>query len=679
MGSHLPDIFLSYSRDDQATARLFAEGFEREGFSVWWDVTLKSGEAYDRVTEQAVRDANAVVVLWSKKSVESDWVRAEATIALRNRTIMPVMIEPCERPIMFELTHTADLSAWKGDANNGAWLAFLADVGRFIHKDAGQALHTPAAPTDPRRLRTIGIALGVGALLVAMLGGWLLLRGKLQPSAATAARIATDVTPASLAVLPFTDLSQAHDQEYLSDGFSEEILDQLAQLKDLRLIGRTSSFAFKGKNEDLRTIAGQLGVANLLEGSVRRDGNRLRITAQLIDGRDGSNRWSQTYERQLNDIFAVQNEIAKDVATALSVKLGVNEVSREKGGTTNVEAYDRYLQAHRTFLRGDLQSAREAVGLAREAVTLDPKFSVAWLELAKALQQSTLGLTDQQQQPVLSEIADARARVVALTPDAWWARLIHVEELMTLRRWAEARTLAKGILDESPLNATNLTKLETYIEVVLATGRLGEAIALIRQLQQYEPASLGISSDLQFFLTMAGLPEQAQLEYQRSMQLVGSHHRVNWLALLRMVEAGNVGAGIIDAQYKKIRQEPNLQMSLNDQLAKLVDDKAGSLKAIRAALHAAENQDFIRTTTLALFAEAYGDREVVIAALQRFVKYPPDLYWAEALWAPSHNGVREDPRFKQILRDQGLYDYWRASGDWGDFCKPVGNDDFECH
>jgi hypothetical protein len=130
----LPDIFLSYSRDDQATARRFAEGFERAGLSVWWDATLNPGEAYDKVTEQALEEASAVVVLWSKKSVDSRWVRAEATQANSAGTLVPVMIEPCKRPIMFELTHTADLSRWNGDAHDKDWLAYLAGVRRFVDK-----------------------------------------------------------------------------------------------------------------------------------------------------------------------------------------------------------------------------------------------------------------------------------------------------------------------------------------------------------------------------------------------------------------------------------------------------------------------------------------------------------------------------------------------------------------
>ena len=116
-----PDIFLSYNREDSDTARRFAEGLEREGFSVWWDQTLRSGEAYDEVTEAALKAAKAVVVLWSPRSVVSRWVRAEATIADRNKTLVPVMIEPCERPIMFELTQTAELGHWQGDAGDKVW------------------------------------------------------------------------------------------------------------------------------------------------------------------------------------------------------------------------------------------------------------------------------------------------------------------------------------------------------------------------------------------------------------------------------------------------------------------------------------------------------------------------------------------------------------------------------
>eukprot|EP01035_Chromulina_nebulosa_P040811 gene40811-55163_t len=141
----MPDIFLSYNREDQAAARWFAEAFTAEGLDVWWDVTLKSGEAYDEVTENALKTARAVVVLWSPRSVVSRWVRAEATVADRNKTLIPVMIEPCERPIMFELTQTADLCHWRGARTDSAWQGLVLDVRTLVSRQARAA--PPAADT----------------------------------------------------------------------------------------------------------------------------------------------------------------------------------------------------------------------------------------------------------------------------------------------------------------------------------------------------------------------------------------------------------------------------------------------------------------------------------------------------------------------------------------------------
>nr|QQZ51766.1 toll/interleukin-1 receptor domain-containing protein [Phenylobacterium glaciei] len=156
-GRPLPDIFLSYSREDQAVARRFAEAFAGQGFDVWWDATLKSGEAYDEVTETALRMARAVVVLWSPRSVMSRWVRAEATLADRNKTLVPCMIEPCERPLMFELTQTAELAHWQGGAEDRVWQGFVADVRRLVERN-GRLSRRPrrwprSSPTQRRRVR----------------------------------------------------------------------------------------------------------------------------------------------------------------------------------------------------------------------------------------------------------------------------------------------------------------------------------------------------------------------------------------------------------------------------------------------------------------------------------------------------------------------------------------------
>ena len=171
---------------------------------------------------------------------------------------------------------------------------------------------------------------------------------------------------------------------------------------------RTSSFSFKGRNEDLRAIGAKLGVANLLEGSVRKEGNHLRITAQLINAKDGTHLWSQTFDRELTGVFAVQEEIAMAVSGALSIPLDVGEMSREKGGTTNVEASDKYLRARKLYLESD---PKEAVQTFRDALALDPNFGRGWLGLYDALRY-TLITVPETQAAARKEMAEVSAHIV---------------------------------------------------------------------------------------------------------------------------------------------------------------------------------------------------------------------------------------------------------------------------
>jgi len=249
------DIFLSYNREDATRARHFADALQAAGFKVWWDVALRSGEAYDEVTEQALRNAKAVVVLWSPRSVVSRWVRAEATLADRNKTLMPVMIEACERPIMFELVQTAELSHWQGDASDAGWRDFVSHVRERVGADPAAIAATTTVTTPKRQLPT-------------------------KPS---------------IAVLPFINLSGDVDQEYFADGVVDDIISALSRFNQLFVIARSSSFTYKGRKLDYRTAADELGVRFVLEGSVRKAGNRLRISGQLVDAFSGA----QLAERSL--------------------------------------------------------------------------------------------------------------------------------------------------------------------------------------------------------------------------------------------------------------------------------------------------------------------------------------------------------------------------------------------
>ena len=356
---------------------------------------------------------------------------------------------------------------------------------------------------------------------------------------ATAARSAAPA-PApdekSIAVLPFTNVTGDPGQDIVADGLAEEVANQLAAIPELRVTGRRSSFSFKGRNEDLRVIAKKLDVANLLEGSLRSDGTRLRVTVQLIDGRDGTRRWSsRPYEHEQSGILAAQDEIAQDVARALSVTLDVGALNRAQGGTMNLEAARRYWQWRELMLseRRGLELERRKVRLMRDAVRLDPQFVVAWDGLADSLMTlaSYVGDTQPEQAEQLrAEAEQAWGRVAELAPDSWIALKKRSDDLLRAEKWAESEAVARQILESGPFT---LERAQPLINVIFAMGRIDETIELQAQVMALEPRVMFVSRDQQWNLYVAGRFEEAEAEYQRSQTLDGSHSDPNFLALLR--------------------------------------------------------------------------------------------------------------------------------------------------
>src|SRR5437763_14903049 len=220
----------------------------------------------------------------------------------------------------------------------------------------------------------------IGAVL--SIGLFFLGRYSARPATPGQSEAATGSIPQkSIAVLPFVDRSQARDQEDFCDGISEEILDTLAKVEGLRVVARTSSFSFKGKNADVNEIGQKLNVQNVLEGSLRREGNRIRITAQLMNARDGLHIWSETFERELQGVFAVQDEITRAIVDALKAKLAIAPATRTR---QNTEAYDLYLQALYLSNKTDEESLRQSLNFFERALEVDPNFSRAWTGIAKA-------------------------------------------------------------------------------------------------------------------------------------------------------------------------------------------------------------------------------------------------------------------------------------------------------
>src|SRR5437016_7097463 len=300
-------------------------------------------------------------------------------------------------------------------------LAWIFDV-----KAVASARPEEMAPMRSRRMRLELLLIWIAALAAA--GGMLwyvvarprpLARSQDEALRATLDGIppASDVRSLpSIAVLPFVNLSSDKEQEYVSDGMAEEILNALAQVDGLRVIGRTSSFSFKGRNDDLPTIGQKLGASNLLEGSVRKAGNRIRITAQLIEARGGSHLWSQSFDRDLTDVFAVQEEIARSVVAALKVKLLTGETPTAKDRrTANPEAYSRYLVGRHALSQASPDGWRRAVEAFEAAIALDPGYGPAWAGLAHARRSASwLAATSTEWVQGVTRALSAAEKAVAL-------------------------------------------------------------------------------------------------------------------------------------------------------------------------------------------------------------------------------------------------------------------------
>jgi TolB-like protein/Tfp pilus assembly protein PilF len=491
----LPDIFLSYSRDDQVTARRFAEAFGRAGFTVWWDATLDAGQAYDEVTEKALQEAKAVVVLWSKTSVSSRWVRAEATQADRNKTLIPVMIEPCTRPIMFELTHTADLSHWTGDEKDKAWHSYLDGLRRFVEKDSpGVASSAQAFRPRPRVPDT------------------------LSTTESAAARVP------SIAVLPFANMSGDKEQEYFSDGLAEEIINALAQIDGLKVIARTSAFAFRGQNTDIRKIAETLGVTNILEGSVRRSGNRIRVTAQLIAATDGTHLWSERFDRDLADVFAVQDEISAAISAALQVRLSPQAAAKPRH-TPTLPAYEALLKARHCHWKVTAESMAQANLFHEQAIALDPQYALAHALYAEHL-IGRAGMGHSPLREVAPAIRTLAQRALELDPSIAEAHgALCVLAAIYDYDWHEAgRQFA---LAAPGGRGTPLVQFDCGIYYFLVSGRRQEAVEQLQMAVQADPLNLMYRAALGGMLVAVDRYDEAEELLMQTRDLDPDFYLVN--------------------------------------------------------------------------------------------------------------------------------------------------------
>jgi len=383
----MTDVFISYAHADLERVEKLAHALEAAGISVWWDRRIDLGAEFSKDIERELAGAKAVIVAWSAASADSPWVRDEASFARKRGTLIPITLDANEPPLGFRQFHAFDFSRWRGDPKAEDFQTLRAAITRRIAGEAAP-LTPPFVGAAPKsliaRVRKHPVPVAAGVLAtIAVVVAIVFLADDRQPTAratdeeaGSAAMEATAIAQGvGLAVIPFTNVSSDPEQEHFADGLTEELLNWLGNVEGLKVPGRASSFQFKGKAEDLRAIGEALSVDYLLEGSVRRSGDALRISAQLIEAKSGYRLWSETYDRELADLFAIQDEIARLVVTELLGKIP------ESGAANPAAVGDVDPRSHQLYLEGrSLLTRRQwapAFDKFRAAIAIDPRHPLA--------------------------------------------------------------------------------------------------------------------------------------------------------------------------------------------------------------------------------------------------------------------------------------------------------------
>ena len=343
----MADVFISYARADKARVAPLVAAIEARGWSVWWDPEISPGREFDDEIDTELQAAKAVLVVWTPTSVVSRWVRGEARDAAERGILVPVRFEQARLPMDVRAIHTTDLDEWDEDPASAQAQEFLRALGVMIARSQAQAAKSAGASETAS--------------------------GK-------------DSARYTICVLPFVNMSGDPEQEYFSDGITEDIITDLSKVSALGIISRNSAFMYKGKHVDIPKVARELKVSHVLEGSVRKAGGRVRISAQLVDGETNNHVWAERYDRDSSDIFALQDEISEAIVKALRLRLLPEEKKAiERRGTGNAEAHNLYLMARQTYITGqeaDARSAEAIVRLCKRATEFDPNYAQAWALMA---------------------------------------------------------------------------------------------------------------------------------------------------------------------------------------------------------------------------------------------------------------------------------------------------------
>jgi len=521
---------------------------------------------------------------------------------------------------------------------------------------------TEPLPGAPSQMRFRTRAAFGAAVLVAMTGlGYLLYERGLGRAEAAGSH-------SSIAVLPFTNLSGDASKDYFSDGMSEELLNLLARVPGLQVAARTSAFAYKGRNVDIREVGRELGVETVLEGSVRQSGDQVRITAQLIDTESGFHIWSETYDRRMADIFAVQDEIATAIVDKLKIELAPKEqqlAQRETAPTQNVEAYEFYLQARAIWKRRGEDNLKRAIELYQSALARDPGFARAHAALASAyvvLPGYTAADGDEEQYLQMAEQSARQA--LALDPKIGEAHAVLAQINAERGNLLDAES---GFFFAISLEPNEPTPHQWYSILLQKVGRLDAALEQARRAYELDPSAPVLALNLANIYLMRGEDEQA-LRFSRLADELGLSSGAN--------EGIDAAVAMRRGQWEETKRlmlaQEHLPTELKSTVGDFVDSIANPAKrpAVVAGLRAVDPKVATQTDLLMPYIQL-GQIDIAFQIVDDSLARDRMAWlrdWSLMnAWSPEAAGFRKDPRFSKLAERIGLVDYWKQYG-YPDHC-----------
>jgi len=656
-------VFLSYASEDAPAAQRIAEALRSAGIEVWFDrEELRGGDAWDRRIRDQIHDCRLFIAVISAHTEGRDegYFRREWKLAVdrthdmdeRKAFLVPVVIDATSERGAHVPEKFRELQ-WTRLPRGETSPAFVERVRRLLSpesspapepaRSAGNAVasHAPA-PRELLRRRT-GVlygAIAAAALLLALgyFGVERLNRSK--PSAPGTA---------SIAVLPLANESGDASQQYFSDGISEDLITALSQFPGLKVIGRTSAFQFRDPREDSRSIGAKLGVAHLLEGSVRRSGEMVRVSAELIDTADGSTQWSERYDRPYQDLFALQDEITHAVAAALRAKLLPGEhaaAQSERPPSGSLEAYNAVLQGQFYFLRQTEADYRKAIEYYSQATQLDPRYALAWSGLSLTWAWLSAGfLAGAPAQQAYANAHEAAEHAVALSPELAAA---HVARGYVLQNadfdWRGAEAEFRRAMELAP----NGGEVKFYLGTQLATfGEVQPAIELTRRALVTEPLRANWYPWLAIYLSGLNRLDEAERAVRRAIDLQPGAAWYHQVLTMIEVQRGNAQAALAAAQQEPPGGWQDVAFALARQIG-------GDQSAADATLRTLIEKD-ARLVAYQI-AEVYALRNDAKATFEWLDRASsnrdPGIQYL--LYDPFIVRYRNDPRFAAFCRKVGL-------------------------